>query len=103
MASGRGGWYGLLGGTTKGSGPVGRPSTPSVMSGSFAGIFAFFSTFLGCFLGSDSMVIFILNGVFCGLPGDFYAQRGDPRPLAAGSVRSAAAARCAASEGLGNG
>ena len=49
------------------------------------------------------MVIFILNGVFCGLPGDFYAQRGDPRPQAAGSVRSTAAARCAASEGLGNG
>ena len=64
MASGRGGWYGLLGGTTKGSGSVGRPSTPRIISGSFAGIFAFFSPFLGCFLGSDSMVKVFVNGVF---------------------------------------
>ena len=42
-------------------------------------------------------------GFSCGLSGKFCAQRGDPRPQAAGSVRSAAAARCAASEGLGNG
>jgi hypothetical protein len=73
------------------------------MSGSFAGISEVFSPFFWVFLGSDFMEIFIFNGVFCGLPGDFYAQRGDPRPQAAGSVRSAAAARCAASEGLGNG
>ena len=74
MANGRGGWYGLLGGTTKGSGPVGRPSTPWVMSGSFAGICAFIPSFLDGFLGSDSMLKILLDSGFCAVYGVIFTH-----------------------------